>query len=310
MASAYYNHTDRVDPDSHRLTLSVPDPGGRAMWNSVIAAGYAQARPDWGISRRNGDGVLLQFIVRGEGWVRTQNKSFNAQAGDLIFLDCTSPYAMGVKAAKPWAVYHVNFDGLAAPYWVEQFACHSNPIFRPANPGRLRQQFERILRLVSQGLPGYEAQASAIIHAIAADLWVEHAKKNLALPAAIRDRIEKIPPQAREAIERIVRDVFKITSDLNTLDSGLDTFALAKRAGMGRTQMYKIFRKYVGMPPIAYAREYSIQQAQHLLISTNLPLKEIGARIGIDDANYFSRLFHRKVGMGPRQYRQKKSPTA
>jgi AraC-like DNA-binding protein len=41
-----------------------------------------------------------------------------------------------------------------------------------------------------------------------------------------------------------------------------------------------------------------------LLKETDEPIAEIGARVGLTDPFYFSRLFRQLVGMPPRLYRQ------
>ena len=40
-----------------------------------------------------------------------------------------------------------------------------------------------------------------------------------------------------------------------------------------------------------------------LLITTDLPVSEISAAVGILDNSYFSRIFRKQTGMTPREYR-------
>jgi AraC-like DNA-binding protein len=48
-----------------------------------------------------------------------------------------------------------------------------------------------------------------------------------------------------------------------------------------------------------------LHQAAYLLTSTHLPIGEIAYRVGIEDQNYFSRIFSREMGVSPRTYRKR-----
>ncbi|MBP3887145.1 MAG: helix-turn-helix domain-containing protein, partial [Cellulosilyticum sp.] len=47
-----------------------------------------------------------------------------------------------------------------------------------------------------------------------------------------------------------------------------------------------------------------IEQAIRLLNTSNLSVQEIAERVGILELNYFSKLFKKKVGMSPTEYKK------
>lgn len=65
----------------------------------------------------------------------------------------------------------------------------------------------------------------------------------------------------------------------------------------------RCLKKYTGMSPLQYLHDLQIKQAKSLLEGTELSVSEIGQRIGIENANYFIRLFRKQTGMTPGQYR-------
>ena len=67
----------------------------------------------------------------------------------------------------------------------------------------------------------------------------------------------------------------------------------------------KTFRKEIGQPIIHYARDRSLWQAERLLRTTDLPVKEIARRTGFADPLYFSRVFPGRFGVSPKAYREK-----
>lgn len=65
----------------------------------------------------------------------------------------------------------------------------------------------------------------------------------------------------------------------------------------------RCLKKYTGMSPLQYLHDLQIKQARSLLECSELSVSEIGQRIGIENANYFNRLFRKQTGMTPGQYR-------
>ncbi|WP_054955157.1 helix-turn-helix transcriptional regulator [Paenibacillus dakarensis] len=65
----------------------------------------------------------------------------------------------------------------------------------------------------------------------------------------------------------------------------------------------RCLKKYTGLSPLQYLHELQINKAKSLLENTGLSISEIGVQVGIENPNYFIRLFRKKMGMTPGQYR-------
>ena len=52
-------------------------------------------------------------------------------------------------------------------------------------------------------------------------------------------------------------------------------------------------------------RGVGIAMAEQLIRTTSMQISEIAANVGFFDYNYFSKVFHRKFGVSPREYRKK-----
>ena len=64
-----------------------------------------------------------------------------------------------------------------------------------------------------------------------------------------------------------------------------------------------IFRKDMGIPFKEYLQSIRIQEAENLLIHSNLKISEISKRVGYTDTKYFYNLFKKYTYMTPTQYR-------
>ncbi|WP_431215391.1 helix-turn-helix domain-containing protein [Puia sp. P3] len=63
------------------------------------------------------------------------------------------------------------------------------------------------------------------------------------------------------------------------------------------------FRKTTGYAPIEYFNHLKVQKACQYLLYTELRIKEIADKLGIEDPYYFSRMFRKLMGLSPIEYR-------
>ncbi len=78
---------------------------------------------------------------------------------------------------------------------------------------------------------------------------------------------------------------------------------LAAMVGLSPSYVSTLFRRYMGRTIIAYVNEVRLREARSLLRNTELSVGEVARLAGFDDRYYFSRLFKRREGCTPHQYR-------
>jgi len=82
---------------------------------------------------------------------------------------------------------------------------------------------------------------------------------------------------------------------------------LARIAGMSKRNFMRSFRAAVGSSPIAHLIQLRVQRAASLLRRSELSVTEIAFQVGFNDGNYFTRQFHKLLGISPSQYRRQNS---
>ena len=95
-----------------------------------------------------------------------------------------------------------------------------------------------------------------------------------------------------------------ITFIENHLEESLRIEDLAAQAGTCARSLQRHFLRAVGASPVEYVNRLRVKKASELLLETDLNITEVAGAVGIDDSNYFSRLFHRLAGISPSGYRQ------
>ncbi len=87
------------------------------------------------------------------------------------------------------------------------------------------------------------------------------------------------------------------------LSKGVDFEAISRQQGITLSYFREIFKEITGLTPVHYLNQARIMRALELLQTGDLSIAETGQAVGIDDANYFSRLFKKVTGYPPRYFK-------
>ncbi|GBF71900.1 AraC family transcriptional regulator [Paenibacillus sp. 598K] len=102
-----------------------------------------------------------------------------------------------------------------------------------------------------------------------------------------------------EAIKAIVQGSY--------MDMGLNLAHIADTVRMSENYVGKLFRASQGMSIADYINEVRLEQARLLLEQTDITVNGIMERVGYGNQSYFFRLFKRRFGTTPKEYRFAKS---
>jgi transcriptional regulator GlxA family with amidase domain len=80
---------------------------------------------------------------------------------------------------------------------------------------------------------------------------------------------------------------------------------MAARSGLPERTFVRRFRNATGMSPMEYVHTLRLEEAKHQLETTALPVEAIAGECGYEDAGYFGRLFSKRIGLTPAQYRRR-----
>ena len=79
---------------------------------------------------------------------------------------------------------------------------------------------------------------------------------------------------------------------------------IADELGVSESSLIRSFRNGTGTTPGAYLASLRMKKAEELLKTTRWTIRRIASETGIQDANYFVKLFKRAYGMTPSAYRK------
>ncbi len=86
---------------------------------------------------------------------------------------------------------------------------------------------------------------------------------------------------------------------------GLSVDRIAKAVGLSASRLHRLFHDTLHVSPIAYLNDLRLSHACYLLECSDLPVARVAEVCGIGDAFYFSKMFRKKYGISPLQYRKR-----
>jgi AraC-like DNA-binding protein len=112
----------------------------------------------------------------------------------------------------------------------------------------------------------------------------------------------RIPAAQRRPLDQISR----LLGHLEQHYAGsLNIEDLAKIARMSPSSLFRLFRHHVGYSPVDYLIRLRIGRAAEMLRRETARISEVSEAVGFTDSNYFSRQFHRVMGVSPREFRRR-----
>lgn len=82
----------------------------------------------------------------------------------------------------------------------------------------------------------------------------------------------------------------------------VEDYALSR--GMSASNFYRVFKQISGSTPLQYILKLRLSNTQNLLENSNLTIAEIASAVGYENPLYFSRVFHKHIGVSPSEYRK------
>lgn len=115
----------------------------------------------------------------------------------------------------------------------------------------------------------------------------------------VSDRSGRQLPQASEPVARAYEIILRRFSE-----PGLSVSAIAEEVGMSDSRLSTEFKKVYRMTPLEHITRARMQRARRLLLTTDMPVKDIAVECGYYDISGFNRRFKAYTGMTPQQYKQ------
>jgi AraC-like DNA-binding protein len=237
------------------------------------------------------DQHILIYCTEGKGSVQIKEEIYTLDPGDFILIPANTAHQYAADDANPWTIYWIHFKGEVANKIIEA-SLQKNEQFK----GTVYYQDSRIYLfedIYSNLEMGYSSANLSYVnmclpHFLATFIFNEH--YNITAKKQKNDTINYCIAFMQKNIDKMLS--LKSLSDCVHLSASHFSF---------------LFRKKTGFPPIEYFNQLKVQKACQYLLFTDLRIKEIADKLGMEDPYYFSRMFTKIMGMSPAAYRTKRT---
>jgi AraC family transcriptional regulator, arabinose operon regulatory protein len=254
----------------------------------VTDIGMYPAAPHHFVERENGClQAILICCLEGSGYLEMDNTSHKVQPGHVIVIPPGIPHVYRADKTDPWSICWIHFTGEETLAVMASLGANrTSPLLYVPDIRLLQEAFEEVYATLNYHYSdaGLLAMTSELLRMIAAiTLHYGHIRRP-------RQSVEDRVMATQSFMQRHV-------------DMKLTLKDLAVQSGQSAPYYSKLFKARSSQSPMAYFIQLKIRKACELLDRTELPVRDIAARVGYDDPYYFSRIFKKVQGRSPARYR-------
>lgn len=230
---------------------------------------------------------ILIYCTDGSGWVKFKGKKIELPKHHFLVIPTSTPHTYGSDEEQPWTIYWIHFKGRQAQQFVDTLTARGSSRAIPYSDQRTKL-FDTIYCTLESGY-GYDNLSYVNL-----SLW--HFLASLCYPDIF------VLPEKKEN-----KDIIEISIEFirQNLDRIIGLKELAALVNLSASHYSALFKKKTGYPPLEYINHIKIQKACQYLHFTDILVKEVAGKLGIDDPYYFSRLFSTVMGISPIEYRKR-----
>lgn len=233
--------------------------------------------------------AILIYCFKGSGYYMENGHRKIVEQNTLLFIPENTPHLYASSKDNPWSILwiHVKGTNLSNYYSYQQHTIALIPVpFEKQN--RIRTLFEDIFEILEQGF------------------HFENLLYSYQVLAHIQGLFFLTPNFNKLSMKESGSSIYaSINYMVESLHETLTLDDLARHSKLSPVHYSYLFKKNTGYSPINYFLRLKIQKACTYLDISDCPINEIAELLGFKDPFYFSRLFHKIMGMSPSDYKKK-----
>ena len=250
---------------------------------------YPKAKFHYRERSQGADQHILIYCIEGKGTVKIGKTTYSVHADDFLIIPSHTPHQYAADQNDPWTIYWIHFKGGISRSIVDlaltRFGGHKGVV--NYNEDRIHL-FKNLYDTLERG---YKSDNLVYINM---NLW--HYLTTFIFMDKVATSEELVGTQL---IDKAIDFMSKKTEQIVNLED------IAKTVNLSPSHFSSLFKKKTGFSPIEYFNHLKVQKACQYLLFSDMRVKEIAYKLGVNDPYYFSRLFSKVMGASPNEYRNR-----
>lgn len=263
---------------------------GSALY--LKTCGIQRCIPGYSYLHSQKEGYHLHVVLSGRGVLKTRNRVHDVHEGQIFLLRENEEIYYEADTQDPWQYVWIAFAGEYAHRYMHYAGftddicvqeCHVPPM--------------EFYTLVKEILEHPHLNISSELHRMSLALQY--------LSLAIESR--EFGQDGTRQREDLSPDdyVAYATRYIQANYANIRISDVASYIGVNRTYLTTLFKKKMLMSPQEFLMHVRMDRSRSLLRHTDIPVSAVAKEVGYEDQLAFSKIFKKKFGVSPAQYRKK-----
>ncbi len=258
---------------------------------SLIMCGIEQCLPGKKAGSAKRRGYHLHAVIAGKGKVFNAGHETEVHAGQLFLTSPGKDILYQADSLEPWFYCWVTYDGSKAGSYFSSAGFEDDVIIQDCHidVNRFLTVSQEMLKKPQLNYASEIFRASFALQFLA--LAVESYENQNGKTGSYKQL------STDDYIDYAIRYINNNYANVKIND-------VANYVNLNRTYFASLFRKKMYMSPQEYLMKIRMERSCELLTKTTLPVRIIAGSVGYENPLTFSKIFKRKYGIGPKEYRK------
>ena len=251
----------------------------------ATSAGHTQliTCPHFWTDRPGRHDYQLLYVKNGHIQYYIDNKAFSVPAGGFLIYHPGEPQHYEYFLKDNADVYWVHFTGRNVGNLLHSLGLRKHTCYSDNPDNKYEYYFNEIINELLYRKPHFMDFSSLLMNAL-----LLYISRNIKLNKSTSRKGASYIEQVHEILDQNYQQTINFAN-------------LAKEFHVSPSQLTKSFAAQYSVTPNNYLTNLLMEKAKALLL-TKMPIKQVANLVGYSDQMYFSRVFHKIVGITPSQY--------
>lgn len=241
---------------------------------------------------------LCFLVTDGSGQLAYEGDQYVLKKGDVVFIDCRKAYSHSTgnsggaenveDGGSLWSLQWCHFYGSSMPAIYAKYCERGGePVIHSEDPAPYTELLSDVYDLASSSD------------------YIRDMRINERLNTLLTLLMEASWHQGSSGANSRRMDLSQVKAFLDEhYGEELSLNAVADHFFIHKSYLARLFKEQYGVTLTTYLNQVRITHAKRMLRFTDKPIEEIGLECGIDEPNYFSRVFRKLEGVSPSEFRR------